>query len=509
MRTIIALAFSISLGGTASAQGPAEDCAALVWLALQDTQITSARVIPASGLVPEYCQVLGGVETVILFVVALPTSTWDERFFFAGGGGYNGNIPSLDHALARGYAVTATDTGHRGEHWDASALLNNPQVQLNYAHSGQHLVTAMAKQVVEAYYGEPAEHSYFMGCSNGGKMGLMSVQRYPEDFDGVVVGGPVIDRTGLMVMFDWSQQALLNAEIPPYKIPAMEDATLAMCDAQDGLEDGVIDHPDQCDFDPGVLTCKGEDNAQCLTPAQVGAWRKILDGPTNSTGESLYAGYFPGHEDDYPAYVTGSGVMHGYPSSNFMYMDAFMRWVVFGPDYDPIKEFDFDTDPAALEPFAADHDADDPDLTAFENRGGKLIFFNGWADHSTPPLQLIRYYDEVQKVHGDDTDDFARLFMLPGFHHCGGGPGPNVFGAPSNPLVNLNDPERDIMGAVVRWVEEDEPPARIIATKFVGNDPNLGVSRTRPICPYPQVAQYTGFGSIDDAANFVCGNSTD
>ncbi len=509
MRTIIALVFSISLCGAAFAQDPAEDCAALVRLVLQDTQITSARVIPALGLVPEYCQVLGGVETVILFEVALPTSTWNGRFFFAGGGGYNGNIPSLDHALARGYAVTATDTGHRGEHWDASALLNNPQVQLNYAYRGQHLVTAIAKQVVEAYYGEPAEHSYFMGCSNGGKMGLMFVQRYPEDFDGVVVGGPVIDRTGLMVMFAWSQQALLNAEIPPYKIPAMENATLAMCDAQDGLEDGVIDRPDQCDFDPEVLTCKGEDNAQCLTPVQVGAWRKILDGPTNSAGESLYSGYFPGHEDDYPAYVTGSGVMHGYPSSNFMYMDAFMRWVVFGPDYDPIKEFDLDTDPAALEPFAADHDADDPDLTAFENRGGKVIFFNGWADHSTPPLRMIQYYDEIQRVHGGDTDEFARLFMLPGFHHCGGGPGPNVFGAPSNPLVNLNDPERDIMGAIVRWVEQDEAPDRIIGTKFIGDDPNLGVARTRPFCPYPQVAQYTGSGSIDDAANFVCGSPID
>ena len=155
MRPIAFLVFSISLCSAASGQSPAEDCAALVRLTLPDTQITSAHVIPASGSVPEYCQVLGGVETVILFEVALPTSTWNGRFFFAGGGGYNGNVPSLDHALARGYAVTATDTGHRGEHWDASALLNNPQAQLNYAHRGQHLVTAMAKQVVDAYYGEP------------------------------------------------------------------------------------------------------------------------------------------------------------------------------------------------------------------------------------------------------------------------------------------------------------------------------------------------------------------
>ena len=488
---------------------PAEDCVGLLNLSLKDTRITSARVVPASGLVPEHCEVLGGVETLILFEVALPTQTWNGRFFFAGGGGYNGNIPDLSHALARGYAATGTDTGHRGEHWDASALLNDPQAQLNYAHRGAHLVTALAKRVVEAYYGEAARHSYFMGCSNGGKMGLMAVQRYPEDFDGVVIGGPVIDRTGLMVMFDWSQRALLGAEIPPYKIPAMEKATLAMCDARDGLEDGVIDRPDLCDFDSKVLTCGAEDGADCLTPAQAEAWQRILDGPTNSAGKQLYVGYLPGHEDDYPQYVTGLGVMHGYPSSNFMYMDSFMRWFVFGPDYDPVREFDYDKDPVALEPFVKDQDAVDPDLRAFENHGGKLIAYNGWADHSTPPLRMIEYYNEVRNVHGDDTSEFFRLFMLPGFHHCSGGPGPNVFGARGRPLINLNDPQRDIMGAIVHWVEGGVAPDRIIGTKFVDDDAEQGVARTRPFCPYPQVARYTGTGSIDEASNFVCGDPSD
>jgi feruloyl esterase len=480
------------------------DCMHLLELSLEDTEITAARIVPASGPVPEYCQVEGGVETVILFEIAMPTSSWNGKFFYVGGGGYNGNIPDLTPALARGYAATATDTGHRGEHWDASALYNDSQAQLNYAHRGAHLVTVIAKQVVSAFYDSDGYPSYFMGCSNGGKMGLMAVQRYPADFDGIVVGGPVIDRTGLMVMFDWSQRALLDAEIPPYKIPAMERATLAQCDAVDGLADGVIGQPDRCDFDPEALLCETEDNAQCLTAPQVEAWRKILDGPVDSAGESLYAGYFPGHEDDYPAYVTGSGVLHGYPSSNFMYMDNFMRWFVFGPDYDPVMQFDFDRDPAVLNRFVAEQDAVDPDLRDFQARGGKLIIYNGWADHSTPPRRAIDYYNSVRKVHGESTEDFARLFMVPGFHHCSGGPGPNVFGSTGRPLVNLNDPERDLMGAIVNWVENGVAPDRLIATKFESNDPGRGIERTRPLCPYPQVVQYGGAGSIDDAVNFVC-----
>jgi hypothetical protein len=486
-----------------SARSPA-DCSRLLGLALKDTQITAARVIPAKGDVPEYCQIEGGIETLILFEIALPTQSWNGRVFLAGGGGDNGHNPDLDHALARGYAVTGTDTGHRGEHWDASALLNDPQAQLNYAHRGAHLVTVVAKQVVASYYGQAAAHSYFLGCSNGGKMGLMAVQRYPQDFDGIVIGGPVIDRTGLMVMFDWSQRALLGAEIPPYKIPAMSKATMAACDARDGLADGIIDRPDRCDFDPRSMICTGADSAECLTPPQAEAWRKILDGPVNSAGESMYPGYYPGHEEDYPDYVTGLGVLHGYPSSNFMYMDNFMRWFAFGPDYDPVLEFDYDRDPPKLARFVAEQDAVDPDLSVFEARGGKLLIFNGWADHSTPPRRTIDYYEAVRDVHGSDTEEFARLFMVPGYHHCSGGPGPNHFGAPGHARVNLNDPERDLMGAIVQWVEQGVAPEKIVGTRFAANDPARGAVMTRPFCPYPQTAQYSGTGSPDAAENFVC-----
>jgi feruloyl esterase len=486
------------------AEEAAVRCANLLHLSLPDTAITSARVVPASGAVPAYCQVLGGLETVILFEVALPTTMWNGNLLYVGGGGYNGTIPDLSHGLARGYAATGTDTGHRGDHWDASALYDDPKAQLNYAHRGAHLVTLLAKRIVEAYYGATERHSFFLGCSNGGKMGLMAVQRYPTDFDGVVVGGAVVDRTGLMMMFQWTQRALLGAEIPPYKIPAMERATRAACDARDGLEDGVIDRPDRCDFDPAVLTCRGADGPDCLTPAQVAAWKKILQGPTGAAGERLYPGYAPGHEDDYPAYITGLGVMHGYPSSDFMYMDNFMRWFVFGPHFDSVKRFEYERHAAVVQKFAKEQDAAATDLSAFRSHGGKLIVWNGWADHSTPPLRAIDYYADVRKKHGAETNKFVRLFLAPGFHHCSGGPGPNVFGSRGQYVTNT--PDHDLMAAMDRWVEEGVAPDRIVATKFVRDDPALGVARTRPLCPYPQIARHTGSGSIDEAANFVCAN---
>jgi hypothetical protein len=243
----VALATAVAVAGGGRVQGAdppgaadvrapdaAARCESLLHLSLPDTAITSATVVPASGAVPEYCQVQGGLETVILFEVALPTTTWNGKLLYVGGGGYNGTVPDLRHGLARGYAAAGTDTGHRGDHWDASALYEDPRAQLNYAHRGAHLVTLLAKRIVEAYYGSPERHSFFLGCSNGGKMGLMAVQRYPADFDGVVAGGAVTDRTGLMMMFQWTQRALLDAEIylRPFAGPAASGAAATAAGGQ-------------------------------------------------------------------------------------------------------------------------------------------------------------------------------------------------------------------------------------------------------------------------------------
>lgn len=493
----------------APTQAAGADCTSLAKLSLQDTAIYIATVIPAAAPVPEYCKVLGNVEKTINFQVALPTTTWNGKFFFAGGGGFNGTIPNLTQGLASGYAVAGSDTGHQGPGHDASWALNNPQAQINYGYRATHLVTVLAKEIVRAYYGQTERRSYWLGCSNGGKMGLVEIQRYPNDYEGVVIGNFVIDRTKLMMSYTWNAQALAPAPIPPSKIPVIEKATLAACDAQDGLVDGLIDRPDRCTFDPKTLTCPastdGGDGPDCLTPGQVKALEKIYAGPTNSAGERLYPGFPPGHEDDYPAYITGSGTMNGHPSSTWALQENFMRYFVFGPLFTSVTQFNFDTSLAALAPFAEAQDAANPDLSAFKARGGKLIMYHGWADHSITAVRTVQYYGDVRKKHGEGADEFVRLFMVPGLHHCTGGPGPWGFGGRGQPAPS-NDAEHNIVRALERWVEQGVAPEKIIAAKFVKDDPKQGVARTRPLCPYPQIAKYTGSGSIDDAANFVCAN---
>jgi feruloyl esterase len=481
----------------------ASDCSALIQLSPPDTLITSATLVPARGTLPEYCKVLGGIEKVILFQVDLPTAAWNGKFYFAGGGGWNGSIPDLSQALTLGYAAAGTDTGHQGAALDASWAYKNEEAQINYAHRADHLVTVVAKQIVKSFYGEPERHAYFVGCSNGGKMGLMEVQRYPEDYEGVIIGNFVIDRTKLLTSFLWVAQALEAAPIPQYKIPAIERATLAACDARDGLTDGLVDRPDRCTFDPGTLLCSGADKPDCLTAGQVNALQKIYSGPTTSSGQPWYPGYAPGHEDDYANYITGFGTMNSYPSSTYKFQDGFMRYLVFQPDFDPIKDFSFDRDLPTVARLAALHDADTADLTPFKSRGGKLIMYHGWADHSIPPLRTVQYYEDIRKAHGAGADDFTRLFMVPGLHHCTSGPGPIDFGGRGQRWLR-DDPDHNLVRALERWVEQGVAPNRIVGAKFVNDDPEQGIARTRPLCPWPQMARYTGSGSIDDAANFVC-----
>ena len=497
--------FLVAIAACAPSPAMTPDCSSIAQLSLQDTVITSAAVVEAAAPLPEYCKVLGTVEETINFEVAMPTADWNGKFFFAGGGGYNGTIPesTVTQGVAHGFASAGSDTGHQGNGGDASWALDNPQAQTNYGYRATHLVTGLAKEIVREYYGEGERYSYWLGCSNGGKMGLMEIQRYPEDYDGAVVGCMVIDRTQLMMSYTWDAQALAPAPIPPEKLPLIDKATLAACDAQDGLEDGLIDSPQRCEFDPKTLLCAGTDGEDCLTPGQVEALEKIYAGPTDSAGKSLHPGFPPGHEDDYERFLTGTGTMNGPPSSTWGMQDGFMRYFVFGADYDAVKEFDFDTSLAALEPLAESQDAADPDLSAFKARGGKLIMYHGWADHSIPAPRTIQYYEDIRKKLGEGTDDFVRLFMVPGLHHCARGPGPNSFGGRGQAALK-NDAEHDILLALDRWVEEGIAPEQIIAAKFKDDDPGQGVARTRPLCPYPQVARYTGSGSIDDAVNFAC-----
>ena len=379
----------------------AADCGGLAGLTLKDTTIASATIVPAEGPVPEYCKILGGIhnlpQSTILFEVALPVTKWNGKFFVAGGGGYNGTIPRLTQALTQGYAAAGSDTGHVAPKvaTDGSWALNNLDAQINYAYLATHVVTLLGKQILRAYYGQNERRSYLVGCSNGGKMALMEVQRYPDDFDGAIAGDPVIDRSKLMMQYTWNAQALAPAPIPPSKIPVIEQATRNTCRKSGGEINGVLMTPGRCDFDPKTMVCPSGDGPNCLTSGQAQALRKILQGPVNPAGVQLHPGFPPGHEEDYSSYITGDGKANASPSSSWAFQEVFLRYFVFKPRFDPVKQFNFDRHLAALGRLAETQDAANPDLSAFQAKGGKLILYHGWADHSITPIRTIQYYAEV------------------------------------------------------------------------------------------------------------------
>ena len=512
---LVALAAFLLCLSFGPAPARAADCSALAKLALKDTTITSAAVVPAANPVPEYCKILGSIhnlpQSTIEFEVALPTSKWNGKYFFAGGGGFNGTLPRLDQALAEGYAAAGSDTGHKGDSLDGQWALNNLQAQVNYAYLATHVTTLLGKEIVQAFYGQRERRSYFVGCSNGGKMALMEVQRYPDDFDAAIAGDPVIDRTRLMMSYTYNAQALARGPIPPSKIPVIEKATLAACHNDGNVYADLITTPGRCKFDPKAIQCASGDGPSCLTSQQAQALDKIFHGPVNSAGVQLYPGFTVGHEDDYQSFITGSGTSSASPSSTFKFQDAFMRYFIFRPTYDPVEQFNFDKDLAKLDAFAQDEDAVNPDLSAFKAHGGKLILYHGWADHSITPVRTVQYYASVIDMMSDPrpqpgeenaaaVTDFARLFMVPGMHHCGGGPGTASFGAANQGFPTQSDADHDIVMALDRWVESGVAPDKIVAAHLT----NKVADRTLPLCPYPQAAVYTGSGDVKSADNYRC-----
>lgn len=477
----------------------AADCARIATVAVPDVTIKSAQLVAATATVPEHCRVQGRVDAEINFDLGLPTN-WNGKLYHAGGGGFVGSIPSINGGLTRGYAAVATDTGHVGNGvaaLDGAWALNRLDRQINFGHRAVHVVTVAAKRIVRNAYGSGPRFAYFEGCSNGGRQAMQEAERYPDDFDGIIAGAPALDWTGLMAGFNWDSQALRAAPIPPAKLTLIAQAAVARCDAKDGLVDGLISDPLHCDFNPAVLTCKGADAADCLTAAQVRAVKKVYAGPSTSHGKQLHPGFPPGAEDGgsgWQTWISGptpfGEPVNGNPLQ-FTFQDHYLRFFVFSnPAYDSMT-FDFDRDPRALRATGRFLNATDTNLAPFAHSGGKLIMWHGWADHALMAERTIQYYDDMANGIGGrrKAEQFTRLYLAPGMHHCAGGPGPNSF---------------DMLTALERWVEHRDAPGPIVATKYVNDVPAQGVQRTRPLCPYPSVARYDGSGSIDDAANFRC-----
>lgn len=474
--------------------GHTGNCTSLKNLVIPNTQITSADVVAADGDVPEYCDVFATVSSTIGFEVQMPTTGWNQKLFFEGSGGFGGYIDEFTWPLIYGYATANTDTGHQADIFDASWALNNRPAEIDFGHRSIHLTAVVAKIILNAFYHRGPRLSYYDGCSSGGAEGLREAQLYPNDFNGIIAGAPVLDFTGLFVAENWNQQALHatadSSEIPLDKIPVIGDAVVARCDAVDGLTDGLIDDPRRCTFDPETLRCPSGDAPDCLTGQQVRALKKIYAGPTNSSGAHLFPGLPVGGETinqwGWDTWLINSPDA---PSFGFVLQDQFFRYLAFRVDDENFDwtTFDFDTDPQRLKLMGDILNATNTDLSRFRDAGGKLLLYHGWNDPIAAATRTITYYNDVQRRLGQNpTRQFARLFMAPGMSHCQLGPGPFSF---------------DSVGTLEKWVEQGIAPNSIEASHF---DENGNVDRTRPLCAYPRVARYTGSGSIDDAANFRC-----
>lgn len=521
--TRLALGAGVALGAliTASA-AQAATCEDMAGVKIKNATITSAKAyalgegveigvfgIPPLPTMKAFCRVEATLKPTprsnVKVEVWLPLAgEWNGRFMATGNGGYGGSLGqprlAMRPALHRGYVTAGTDLGHGGDGStgeDASWALNQPELIADFGHRANHVTAEFAKAMMAAYYGSGPKYSYFQGCSDGGREALMEAQRYPDDFDGIVAGAPANAWPRLMTSMAWSWKvahADAASMIPDTKLPIIQAAALADCDKLDGVLDGVIEDPRLCKFDPARIECKDGDKPDCLTKAQVMALRALYAGPRDAAGKSLFPGFPAGGEatpNAWPLWITGEKAQHpGFARSffrNMVYSDA--AWD-FPADFDLGRAL-ADANARVGSVLASDN----PDMSAFQKSGGKLILFHGWSDAAISPYATIQYYDAVRaKMGAGKADGFSRLFMAPGVSHCLGGPGPNTF---------------DMLEQISNWVEKGVAPERVIATKYDNDYASLldmpaTPVRTRPLCAYPKVASWDGKGSTDEAASFVC-----
>jgi feruloyl esterase len=485
----------IVAAGLAPAVLHAASCEDLAKLSTASVDITVAKPVAAGAFepppgvrvpanLPAFCRVAVTLrptsDSDIRAEVWLPTSGWNGKLLAVGSGGWGGAIGynALADGVQRGYATVASDDGH--ESAGASFVVGHPQKLIDFAYRAEHEMTVEAQALVKALYSREPAHSYWSGCSGGGREGLLQAARYPEEFDGVVAGDPADVRRNAWAL-SLAVRTFKDPEsrIPPQKYPLIHQAVLAACDAQDGLKDGLISEPERCQVDFKPLECKGAEGPTCLTPRQVESARAILSPAKAASGEVLFPRLEPGTELRWERLAGG-------PEPADLFLDQF-RYLVYPSIAWDWRTFDLDRDAAKAHAINKDILELNPHLTAFAQRGGKLLMYHGWADQQVAPGASIEFYRSAIRSVANTVAarSWIRLFMAPGMAHCSGGEGPNEF---------------DALGALERWVEQGTAPAQIVARHRAGGQ----VDRTRPLCPYPQVARYKGTGSIDDAANFAC-----
>ncbi|MDX2030262.1 MAG: tannase/feruloyl esterase family alpha/beta hydrolase [Blastocatellia bacterium] len=485
-------AMLVGLGWLANSDGAGTTgCGELVTLTLPNRAVIASATEIADA--PGRCRVSGTIDDAIGFEVNLPAE-WNRKLLVVGIGGNAGTITDTSIGWKRHYATATTDTGHRGNGGDTSWALNNPRAERDFAERAFHLTTVTAKEIIRAFYGEAPRKAYFTGCSGGGRQAMIEAQRYPDDFDGIIVGAPAYNLTGFHFTFIWNGRAMFpdpkdlsRPLVSQAKLMLLEAKVLAKCDAVDGLADGLIDDPRRCAFDPAkdLPICPGAEAADCFTTQQAAALRKIYDGPRNARGQ-LYPGFHPGVESGWNVWLGegNPGIKPLGPNLSYAFGEGFLRyWIYDDPTY-RLHQFDFEKNIPDTAAAARLVNAENPNLRAFQQRGGKIIFYHGWADNAFPAAATIQYYERMQRAMGGvrNVERFARLFLVPGMLHCGGGPGCHQI---------------DYLTALEQWVEQGRAPDRIVGS---GTSP----ARTRPICAYPKTAKYNGGGDVNVAANFRC-----
>ena len=540
------IAFGLALAGGLAMARPALaiitpitcDQAALAAVAPSNTFIDTAAPIAAVDTLPAYCNVIGhyvdslagatGSPNNVNFQLALPDpAVWNGKFLFLGNDGFAGSIQA-DVTTGFPYATAATDTGHQSDSsLDASWALNDQLAQYDYGYRGVHFTAQASEALTKAYYaGTAPTENYFGGCSDGGREAMVEAEQYPADFNGIVAGDPAIG--DLIPGFNWNYHALLknrDSWIPADKLQMVDQAVLDECDRKDGVVDGLIQDPRICAFDPATLQCPARDSTPdtdpiCLSQGQVQALRAIYNGLVTNKGVRIYPGYTqsdPGEELDNLTDASGWGVwitgllpatipvpVNGEPWGGSLlisplqwsFQDQLLKYFYAGSATYNSLAFDVNIDLANfLKIYTVGGSPGDEAkaLRAFKKLGGKLIIYHGWSDPAVTPLETVRFYrtqliDNIFAGDAAEVRRFARLFMVPGMHHCSGGPGPNVF--------DMLDPLDD-------WVTNHKAPDSILAVHYYDNDPATFIDRSMPLCAFPETAHLIG-SNLFEASSWRC-----
>jgi len=503
----------------AAAPATAQDCASLTGVAAHDTIISEAVSQPAADGLPAHCLVRGVIEPRIGtggrqygtgFELRMPED-WSGRFLMQGGGGWDGRVQNAigvidrtkpeDTALGRGIAVASTDAGHTGDSPVDGWWGPDMKARHDNGYYSAKLVTERTSDLMRRFYGEEPHHSYFMGCSNGGRQGMVAATRYPGDYDGVLAAAPAFDLTPSVIAWNWNTKALaelaaqqdrggdLSQTFTDDELQMISDAAIAACDGADGAEDGLVMAPMQCSFDPAELQCGADGGNQCLSEAQVTALQKITEGPKDGAGNLIYHGWDlagiagPG---GWRLWIVGPRPGPATTALGGMFQQDWMRLVGSTPprpDFDAMT-FDID-DREFLMEAAPIFAANSTDYAAYADNGGKLVIWHGTADPAFSTAHLVEWYDRMQQA--NDGTDFARLYLAPGVHHCAGGDGLGSF---------------DALTPLIEWVENGTAPEAITAS---GTPPGADAPVSRPLCPYPaHAAPKADASDMADAESFEC-----